>query len=87
MEKLLESISGWKHIGNTIEKNYQFDNFRQAIAFINEVAGIAEAENHHPDIQLWDWNNVKLTLTTHELKALSDKDFKVAAKIDQLKSR
>ncbi len=84
-QKRLQQVQGWSLIGDAIEKNFKFRDFRQAIAFVNRVADLAELENHHPDILLWSWNNVKITLTTHAVKGLSEKDFDLAAKIDQIK--
>lgn len=84
-EKHLKQVEDWKMVGNAIEKDYKFSNFRQAIAFINRVAEIAESQNHHPDILLWSWNNVRLTLTTHAAKGLSKDDFALASRIDQIK--
>ncbi len=85
LEQHLKSVKDWKLVSDTIEKNYKFKDFRQAIEFINKVADAADAENHHPDILLWSWNNVKLTLTTHAARVLSEKDFALASKIDQIK--
>jgi len=82
--KNLEQVKDWKLVDNTLEKNFKLSNFKQAIEFINRVADIAESENHHPDILLWGWNNVKLTLTTHAVKGLSKKDFVLASRIDQI---
>jgi 4a-hydroxytetrahydrobiopterin dehydratase len=76
-------LKEWKLTGDSIEKNFKFKDFKEAIRFINRVADIAESENHHPDILLWSWNNVKLTLTTHTAKGLSEKDFSLASKIDE----
>jgi 4a-hydroxytetrahydrobiopterin dehydratase len=84
VEKRLEQLLGWTLVDNTIEKNFKFADFRQAIEFINKVADIAEAENHHPDVLLWSWNNVKLTITTHAIKGLSERDFILASKIDKV---
>jgi 4a-hydroxytetrahydrobiopterin dehydratase len=84
-EEHLKQVKDWKLVDNAIEKNYKFSNFRQAIEFINKVANIAEAENHHPDILLWSWNNVKLTLSTHAVKGLSKNDFVLASRFDQIK--
>ena len=83
IEKHLGKLQGWTLVNDTIEKNYKLANFRQAIEFINKVADIAEAENHHPDVRLWNWNNVKLTITTHSIKGLSEQDFILASKIDK----
>ena len=80
----LKQVRGWKLTGNAIEKDHKFSNFREAIDFINKVAQAAETEKHHPDILLWSWNNVKLTLTTHSIGGLSKSDFALASKIDQI---
>lgn len=85
VEKRLRQLQGWTLVGSVIEKNYKFTNFRQAIEFINKVADIAEAENHHPDVLLWNWNNVKLTITTHAINGLSEHDFVLASKVDTVK--
>ncbi len=84
VEKHLQQLKDWRLAGSSIEKNFKFKDFRQAIEFINKVADAAESENHHPDISLWNWNNVKITLTTHAVKGLSEKDFIVAEKIDEI---
>jgi 4a-hydroxytetrahydrobiopterin dehydratase len=84
-EKHLKQVKDWKLADNALEKNFKLSNFRQAIEFINKVADIAEEENHHPNILLWGWNNVKLTLSTHAVKGLSEKDFVLASRIDQIK--
>ncbi|HXX86916.1 MAG TPA: 4a-hydroxytetrahydrobiopterin dehydratase [Candidatus Acidoferrum sp.] len=83
-EEHLKRVEGWKLVNDSIEKNYKFSNFKQAIEFINKVAEVADSENHHPDILLWNWNNVKLTITTHAVKGLSNKDFVLAAHFDQI---
>lgn len=85
VQRRLKQIEGWNLVGDTIEKNYRFRDFRQAIEFINRVADAAEQLNHHPDILLWSWNNVKVTLSTHSVKGLSENDFVLASKIDQIK--
>jgi len=82
VEKRLKLLFGWQVINGSIEKNYRFRDFLGAIAFVNRVAGVAEMENHHPDILVWNWNNVKLTFTTHRVKGLSDRDFALASKVD-----
>jgi len=66
-----------------LEKVYEFKNFRDALAFTNRIGELAEAHNHHPDIEL-AWGRVKLTIWTHKIKGLSETDFIWAAKADQL---
>ena len=66
-----------------LEKKYKFSNFRQALAFTNQVGELAETEGHHPDIYL-AWGKVKLTVWTHKIDGLTESDFIFAAKVDEL---
>lgn len=84
-EALLEQINQWVLVEDKhIEKIVQFEDFREAMRFVNRVGHIADVENHHPDLHLFDFNKVKIVLSTHAIKGLSDNDFIVAAKIDEL---
>jgi 4a-hydroxytetrahydrobiopterin dehydratase len=85
VEKRLGQLKGWKLLEGTLEKNYKFRDFKQAVEFINRVADVAETQNHHPDILLWSWNNLRLTITTHSIKGLSENDFILASSIDRIK--
>ena len=77
-------IEGWELIEDKkIVKTFKFANFRKAMEFTNRVGELAEAENHHPDIHL-SWGKVKVELSTHAVKGLSENDFILAAKIDEL---
>lgn len=69
--------------GMYIAREFKFEDFKEAMAFVNKVAGIAEHEGHHPDIHIW-WNKVKLDLSTHAIGGLSTNDFILAAKINTL---
>lgn len=83
VDELLKSVKGWKALGNQqLDQDFKFKNFDKAIEFINKVAEIAKSENHHPNIYLHDWNQVKITLSTHAIGGLSENDFILAAKID-----
>jgi 4a-hydroxytetrahydrobiopterin dehydratase len=66
-----------------IHREFVFRNFDEAIQFVNAVAELAESEGHHPDI-LIEWNKVTLTNSTHAIKGLSENDFILAAKINQV---
>jgi 4a-hydroxytetrahydrobiopterin dehydratase len=70
---------------NSIVSDRGFSNFAAAIAFINRVADLAEAANHHPDILLHGWNKVRLTLSTHSEGGLTGADFALAGQIDELR--
>ena len=67
-----------------IEKTFRFKDFAAALAFVNAVGAIAEAEGHHPDIYLTEWNKVSLSLSTHSIQGLSENDFILAAKVDEI---
>ena len=80
---LRTELTGWIDVNEKmIEKEYKFKDFKEALAFINKVGEIAESEGHHPDINLHNWNKVKLTLSTHAIGGLSENDFILASKID-----
>lgn len=66
-----------------LEKEYIFSNFRQALAFTNQVGELAEDQGHHPDIYL-AWGIVKLMIWTHRIDGLTESDFIFAAKVDGL---
>lgn len=73
---------GWKVIDeHHLEKDYAFDDFKQALDFTNRVGEIAEREGHHPDINL-AWGRVTLTIWTHKIDGLTESDFILAAKVD-----
>lgn len=67
-----------------LTKQFKFKNFKEAIAFINKVAQIAEQEGHHPDMKVFGWNKVEIELSTHAIGGLSENDFILAAKIEQM---
>ena len=81
--RFLKTLQNWNLIQNRIEKEYKFTDFVTAMQFVNVVAQIAEVEGHHPDLEL-GWGRVGVKLTTHAIKGLSENDFIVAAKINQL---
>jgi 4a-hydroxytetrahydrobiopterin dehydratase len=70
--------------GNSIVRELSFSDFPAAIAFVNQVAELAERANHHPDILVHGWNKVRLTLSTHSAGGLTEADFALAGEIDRL---
>ncbi|MFL5829477.1 MAG: 4a-hydroxytetrahydrobiopterin dehydratase [Solirubrobacteraceae bacterium] len=76
--------SDWKRDGDEIVRNWKFNDFAEAMAFVNRVAEAAEEANHHPDILVHGWNNVKLSLTNHSAGGLTAVDFEMAAKFDDV---
>lgn len=79
----MKKAKGWKREGKEIRKTYNFDDFTESIEFVNKVARLAEAADHHPDI-LIQYDKVALTLSTHDEGGLTSRDFRLAAKIDKI---
>ena len=87
IEQLARQLQpGWKVVGeHHLEREFRFDDFRQALEFVNEVGELAELENHHPDILL-SYGKVVIQLWTHKIHGLHENDFILAAKIDALRA-
>ena len=83
---LLEGLDGWTLVpkGKRIRREIVFDDFGEAIEFVNRIAELAESEGHHPDLHLTDYKHLAIELTTHAIRGLSENDFILAAKIDEL---
>jgi 4a-hydroxytetrahydrobiopterin dehydratase len=78
---MMPQVPGWQLEENKLTRRFKFRDFMEAMAFVNRVAELSEAEGHHPDIHI-SWNKVRLELTTHAIKGLSENDFIMAAKIN-----
>lgn len=83
IDQKVAQLEHWELKGNTITRSLKFKNFKEAMDFVNEVAEEAEKMDHHPDIFI-SYNKVELTLTTHSEGGLTEKDFGLAEKINQL---
>ena len=88
IHKYQKKVGSWNIIKNEkniflLEKNFQFKNFKESQVFVNNVGKISEEEGHHPDI-IFGWGYAKINITTHALEGLSENDFILAAKIDQI---
>jgi 4a-hydroxytetrahydrobiopterin dehydratase len=83
IRKGLASLKGWKLEDKEIVKQVELKDFVHAMGFVNSVALLAEKANHHPDIDI-RWNKVKLVLSTHSARGLTEKDFNLAQQIDGL---
>ena len=83
-ERYLAQVEGWGlHDHRRISRTFVFPDFAAALDFANRVGEIAEAEGHHPDL-LVAWGRVEVTVWTHKINGLTESDFILAAKIDQL---
>ncbi len=88
IHKYQKKVDGWDVKSNEkkiyyLEKNFKFKNFLDSQNFINKVSQISENEGHHPDIA-FGWGYAKIVITTHAIEGLSENDFILAAKIDQI---
>ena len=84
LDALHQQVPGWDVVsGHHIHKAFKFPDFRQALDFVNRVGALAEEQGHHPDILL-TWGKAEITLWTHKIDGLTESDFIMAAKIDQL---
>lgn len=79
----LKKVPEWEIDNNSITRTFEFDDFAESMEFVNNVAEIAEDAEHHPDIDI-RWNKVTLTLSTHSKGGITENDFEVAARIDNL---
>ncbi|MDA7605106.1 4a-hydroxytetrahydrobiopterin dehydratase [Candidatus Pelagibacter sp.] len=88
IHKYQKKVDGWNIIKNEKEKfflnkKFNFENFSESQEFVNKVGIISEEEGHHPDI-LFGWGYAEIKITTHAIEGLSENDFILAAKIDQI---
>ena len=88
-EKLLKDVKGWELVeeGKLIRKKVKCKNFLEAVGLIQKIAPIAEAEDHHPDLHLTGYRHLTIDLATHAIGGLSENDFILAAKIDEILPR
>ena len=79
----LKTLSGWSLDGSKLVKSYTFPDFVAAVAFVDRVAVVAEAQNHHPDLVV-GWGKVTVQLTSHDVGGISARDFRLATALDEL---
>ena len=84
IENLLSRIPLWRQMDDKLVRTYEFKDFPTGITFIDRVALVAEEMNHHPDITI-RYTKIKFVLTTHSEKMLTENDFILAAKVDEIK--
>jgi 4a-hydroxytetrahydrobiopterin dehydratase len=84
--ELSKQVPDWRvnADGKSIRREWRVKDFMTAIDFFNRIAAVAEAEDHHPDLHLSGYRNVAIEISTHAIGGLSENDFILAAKIDQL---
>jgi 4a-hydroxytetrahydrobiopterin dehydratase len=83
IQERLGNMLGWERDGDSIKREFKFDDFQGSVDFVNRLTPAAEEMNHHPDIAI-SWNKVELTLSTHSEGGLTGSDFELAGRIDAL---
>jgi 4a-hydroxytetrahydrobiopterin dehydratase len=78
-------LKGWREENNFLVRVFKFENFVKAVDFVNEIVPIAEEQGHHPDIEIFGYNKVKVKLTTHEEEnTVTNKDMELAKMISSM---
>ncbi len=80
----MEYPSDWKNVDNFLVRTFTFNNFLEAVEFVTKIAPIAEEMNHHPDIEIFTYKNVRVKTTTHDTGKIGEKDIKLAEKINSI---
>lgn len=87
-QDLLQKVAGWDLANDNdtlkLHRSWRVKSFTKGLDFFQRVADIAESEGHHPDLHLVGWNNVKIEIWTHAIGGLTENDFILAAKINEL---
>ena len=84
IEKLVSQLQDWEVVReHHLRKFYEFNDFREALDFVNRVGEVAEEQGHHPDIS-FGWGGAEITIWTHKIDGLTESDFILAAKIDKI---
>lgn len=79
----LDGLNGWEIDGVNLKKRFEFKNFAEALAFVNQVGTIADRRDHHPDI-FFGWGYAEFAITTHDTGGLTENDFDLAKEIEKL---
>jgi len=81
--RLMEQLDGWSFEQGHLAKSYHFPNFAAALEFVNRIGAISEEQSHHPDVYM-TWGKVSLEIWTHKIDGLTESDFILAAKFDEV---
>ncbi len=82
IERRLSALPGWEYKDNSISKLYRFKTFMDGIRFLNQVAEMAEAADHHPDVKI-NYTRITFSCSTHDQGGVTEKDFKLASQIEE----
>jgi|TARA_Y100000310_G_scaffold245112_1_gene250046 4a-hydroxytetrahydrobiopterin dehydratase len=83
INEALEALKDWQHRNNQIEKEFTFDTYMKGIDFVNRLAGKAEEQNHHPDLEV-GWCKIKVAFTSHDSGGITERDVKMAKEAEAI---
>ena len=86
IEARLSELDGWTREGDAITKEFKSEDFVGSVRFVDSLVEPAEGMNHHPDLEI-SWDTVKVSITTHAAGGLTENDFELAKRIDEVSSR
>ncbi len=81
IDERLSALADWERDGEAIRRQFELDDFKGSVDFVNRLTPEAEAMNHHPDLEI-SWNKVTVTISTHSEGGLTENDFELARKVD-----
>ncbi len=84
IQESLSRLADWRLESDWLTRDLKFKDFKGAMEFVNRVADEAESMDHHPDILIHGWNNVRLSVMTHSIGGLTEKDFDLAERLNGL---
>jgi 4a-hydroxytetrahydrobiopterin dehydratase len=84
IQDFLVQLSNWQRVDNTIVREKVASNFVSIIGLVNAIAIYAEQLDHHPDLLIYGWNKLRITLSTHDKGGLTEKDFELAKKVEEI---
>ena len=85
IEDSLLGLNDWEAENDNLKKHFEFENFAEALEFVNRVGAIAEARDHHPDV-LFGWGYAEFFITTHDVGGITARDFELAKAIEQIQN-
>lgn len=80
----LKNLKDWEYKNNSLEKSVNFKNFISLMGMVTKIGLISEKFDHHPDILIYGWNNLKITISTHSVGGVTEKDFHLLENIEDL---
>ena len=83
IQRRLGEVEGWTRSGDALSREFRFEDFQGSVDFVNRITPPAEEMNHHPDLSI-SWNRVEVSLSTHSQGGITESDFELAARINEL---